>query len=112
MSGVDVVAPPYNYGRFLPGCVNNILDQQDADVRALVNDDTSGDDAPHIGRRLAAPAQRVESLWARCQSRSHHTPVTTSGAATGKTSRYSVCRAVHVHRERRDSGRIGRHCEG
>lgn len=60
MSGVDVVVPCYNYGRYLPACVDSLLAQEGVAVRVLVLDDASTDDSPEIGQRLAARDPRVE----------------------------------------------------
>jgi hypothetical protein len=57
---VDVCVPSYNYGRFLPQCVGSVLAQTGVDVRVLVIDDTSIDDTPAIGARIAAADTRVE----------------------------------------------------
>jgi Glycosyl transferase family 2 len=40
---VSVVVPTYNYGRFLPGCVESALSQPGVDVDVLVVDDASTD---------------------------------------------------------------------
>lgn len=60
MSSVDVVIPCYNYARFLPQCVGSVLSQQGVEVRVLIIDDTSPDDTPEVGQRLAAQDQRVQ----------------------------------------------------
>lgn len=57
---VTVFIPSYNYGRFLPGCVESILTQSNVDVRALIIDDHSSDDTPTIAARLAAGDARIE----------------------------------------------------
>ena len=59
MTGVDIVVPCYNYGRFLRGCVQSVLSQQGVDVRVLIIDDGSPDDTPQVGRALAAEDARV-----------------------------------------------------
>jgi glycosyltransferase involved in cell wall biosynthesis len=60
MSGVDVVVPCYNYARFLPRCVESLLDQPGVDVRVLIIDDCSSDDTPVVGAQLAARDPRIE----------------------------------------------------
>jgi glycosyltransferase involved in cell wall biosynthesis len=57
---VSVVVPCYRYGRFLPECVQSILDQDGVDVRVLVIDDASPDDSAEVAERLAAADDRVE----------------------------------------------------
>jgi glycosyltransferase involved in cell wall biosynthesis len=59
MPRVDVIVPCYNYGRFLEGCVESALRQQDVDVRVLIIDDASPDDTEGVGRRLAERDTRV-----------------------------------------------------
>ena len=58
---VSVVIPCYKYGRFLPGCVRSILDQEGVDVRVLIIDDASPDDSAQVALRLAAEDDRVEA---------------------------------------------------
>lgn len=60
MSSVDVVIPCYNYARYLPQCVESVLNQQDVEVRALIIDDCSQDDSEIVGRRLSEQDSRVE----------------------------------------------------
>lgn len=59
MSRVDVVIPCYNYGRYLRGCVESVLDQQGVDVKVLVIDDASPDHTAEVGTALAARDGRV-----------------------------------------------------
>lgn len=59
-SGVSVIVPCYNYGAFLPRCVESVLTQDGIDVRLLIIDDASSDATPEIGARLAAQDKRVE----------------------------------------------------
>ena len=59
MASCDVIVPCYNYGRFLPACVDSVLGQADCDVRVLVLDDQSSDDSLAVARRLAARDSRV-----------------------------------------------------
>src|SRR4051812_19970195 len=60
MSTVDVVVPCYNYGRYLRGCIDSILQQKGVDVRVLIIDDASRDSTPEVGRELARLDNRVE----------------------------------------------------
>jgi len=59
MARVDVIVPCYNYGRFLEGCVESALRQQDVDVRVLIIDDASPDNTEVVGRQLAERDARV-----------------------------------------------------
>src|SRR5262245_2149715 len=59
-STVDVVIPCYNYGHFLPQCVDSVLSQPGVDVRVLVIDDKSTDDSAEVARRLADEDERIE----------------------------------------------------
>src|SRR5689334_17262922 len=56
---VDVVIPCYNYGHFLPGCVNSVLSQLGVDVRILIIDDSSPDDSAAVGQHLATQHEAV-----------------------------------------------------
>lgn len=60
MSTVSVVVPTYNYGKFLPECIESILSQDGPDVRVLILDDASTDETPDIGPALAAQDARLE----------------------------------------------------
>ena len=61
MPSVSVVIPCYKYGRFLPGCVRSVLDQEGVDVRVLIIDDASPDDSAQVALDLAADDERVEA---------------------------------------------------
>jgi glycosyltransferase involved in cell wall biosynthesis len=61
MSRVDVIIPCYNYGRYLPGCVESVLGQDDVDVRVLIIDDASPDGSGHVAEELARRESRVEA---------------------------------------------------
>lgn len=56
---VSVVVPCYNYGRFLPACLDSILGQQDVDLDVLVVDDASTDGSGEVAEALAADDPRV-----------------------------------------------------
>jgi glycosyltransferase involved in cell wall biosynthesis len=70
MSRVDVIIPCYNYARFLPQCVQSVLNQPGVDVRALVIDDASSDDTADVAARLAAADGRVHFVR-HAQNRGH-----------------------------------------
>ena len=57
---VSVVIPCYRYGRFLPACVQSVLDQDGVDVRVLIIDDASPDDSAEVaaGWRRRTTASR------------------------------------------------------
>jgi glycosyltransferase involved in cell wall biosynthesis len=59
MSSVDIVVPCYNYARYLEFCVYSVLQQRDVDVRVLIIDDASPDNAAQVGGGLAAADSRV-----------------------------------------------------
>jgi glycosyltransferase involved in cell wall biosynthesis len=57
---VSFVVPCYNYGRFLPDCLNSIFRQQgDCSFEIVAVDDASTDDTPEVLRRFADPRLRV-----------------------------------------------------
>jgi glycosyltransferase involved in cell wall biosynthesis len=56
---VSVVIPCYNYGRYLPGCVDSVVGQKGVLARVLIIDDTSTDDSAEVGRALAAQHPEV-----------------------------------------------------
>ena len=60
MSGVDVVVPSYNYGRFLRECVESVVAQSHRDLRVLIVDDASSDGTQAVCAALAAQDPRVE----------------------------------------------------
>jgi glycosyltransferase involved in cell wall biosynthesis len=53
-SSVSVIIPCYNYGHYLPGCVDSVLSQAGVDVDVLVIDDCSTDDSARVGRLLSS----------------------------------------------------------
>jgi glycosyltransferase involved in cell wall biosynthesis len=57
-----VVIPCYNYGRFLEGCVQSVLSQEDVDVDVLIIDDASTDDSGDVARSLGARENRIKIL--------------------------------------------------
>ncbi|HEX4692758.1 MAG TPA: glycosyltransferase [Solirubrobacteraceae bacterium] len=52
MSTVSVIVPCYNYGRFLPHCVESVLSQEGVDVEVLIIDDASPDGSAEVARAL------------------------------------------------------------
>jgi glycosyltransferase involved in cell wall biosynthesis len=58
---VSVVVPCYNYGHYLPSCVESVLSQEGVDVRVLIIDDASPDGSGEVALRLAAEDPRVET---------------------------------------------------
>jgi hypothetical protein len=60
MSRVDVIIPCYRYARYLRGCVESVLAQSGVEVRALILDDASPDDAPDVAAELIRQDARVE----------------------------------------------------
>jgi glycosyltransferase involved in cell wall biosynthesis len=57
---VSVVVPCYNYGRYLPSCIESIVSQTGVETRVLIIDDTSTDDSAEVGRALAEKYDNVE----------------------------------------------------
>jgi glycosyltransferase involved in cell wall biosynthesis len=47
-----VIVPCYNYGRFLPHCVQSVLSQEGVDVEVLIIDDASPDGSANVARAL------------------------------------------------------------
>jgi glycosyltransferase involved in cell wall biosynthesis len=60
MARVDVVVPCFNYGHFLPQCLDSVLSQEGVQVRVLVIDDCSTDDSVEVAEALAAADTRIE----------------------------------------------------
>lgn len=58
---VSVVVPCYNYGRFLPACVESILGQEDVDVDVLIIDDASSDGSGEVAEAIASQDARVRA---------------------------------------------------
>lgn len=57
---VSVVVPCYNYGRFLPTCIESIVSQQGVEVRILIIDDCSPDDSAAVADLLADKYPQVD----------------------------------------------------
>ena len=59
---VSVIIPCYNYGRYLPQCVESVLSQEGVAAEVIVIDDASTDGSDAIVRRLAAGDARVHAI--------------------------------------------------
>ncbi len=57
-----MVVPCYNYGRFLPDCVDSVLGQSGVQVRVTVVDDASTDDSAQVARRIVDADPRVRLI--------------------------------------------------
>jgi glycosyl transferase family 2 len=67
---VTVVIPCYNYGHYLPACLESVLSQHGVEVDALVIDDASTDGSAAVARGLAAADPRI-TLIAHSANRGH-----------------------------------------
>lgn len=56
---VSVVIPCYNYGRYLPGAVRSVLDQDGVDLEIIIVDDASTDGSTAIAQSLADDDRRI-----------------------------------------------------
>lgn len=61
-SGVTVVIPCYNYGRYLPAAVDSVLSQPGVDAHVLIIDDASPDGSADVARELAQTRPRVRAI--------------------------------------------------
>jgi hypothetical protein len=59
---VSVIIPCYNYGRYLPQCVNSVLSQEGVSAEVIIIDDASSDGSDAIVRQLAADDARVRAI--------------------------------------------------
>jgi glycosyltransferase involved in cell wall biosynthesis len=59
---LDIIVPCYGYGHFLRECVESVLSQSLADLRVMIIDDASPDDAGTVAAALAASDRRVEVI--------------------------------------------------
>jgi glycosyltransferase involved in cell wall biosynthesis len=57
---ISVVIPCYNYGHYLPACVQSVLSQHGVEVDVLIIDDASTDGSADVARSIAA-----ENNWVR-----------------------------------------------
>jgi GT2 family glycosyltransferase len=62
MTDVDVIIPCYNYGHFLPTCLQSVLCQQGVKVQILIIDDASTDNSGDIAAAIAEQDDRVKLL--------------------------------------------------
>jgi glycosyltransferase involved in cell wall biosynthesis len=60
---VSVVIPCYNYGHYIPGCVDSVLTQPGVNVDVLIIDDASPDRSGEVIRRVAASDSRVRAVY-------------------------------------------------
>jgi hypothetical protein len=59
MTGIDVIVPCYNYGRFLTECIKSVLRQPVPDIRVLIVDDASSDGTAEVAAEIAREDRRV-----------------------------------------------------
>jgi glycosyltransferase involved in cell wall biosynthesis len=59
---VSIIIPCYNYGRYLPECVESVLDQEGVRVDVLIIDDASPDGSAGIASGLAARDPRIHAI--------------------------------------------------
>lgn len=59
---VSVVIPCFNYGRYLPQCVDSVLNQQEVCIDVLIIDDASSDGSDQIVRKLGAQDTRIRTI--------------------------------------------------
>jgi len=59
---VSVIIPCYNYGRYLPQCVDSVLSQQGVSAEVIIIDDASSDGSDAVVRQLAAGESRIRAI--------------------------------------------------
>ena len=59
---VSVCVPTYNYGRFLPDCIESVLDQTLSDWELVITDDASTDSTEEIVNSYSAVDPRIRYL--------------------------------------------------
>jgi len=59
---VSVCVPTYNYARFLPDCIESVLQQTFADWELVITDDCSDDGTPELVRRYAQAEPRIHYI--------------------------------------------------
>jgi glycosyltransferase involved in cell wall biosynthesis len=77
MTSVDVVVPSYNYGEYLPACIESLFTQEGMKVRALIIDDASTDDTPDVAARLLSQYPDLE--YRRHSRNTGHIPTYNEG---------------------------------
>lgn len=59
---VSIIVPVYNSGRYLPNCIESILQQSYSNFELILVNDGSKDDSLEICRRYGAVDQRIRIL--------------------------------------------------
>jgi glycosyltransferase involved in cell wall biosynthesis len=59
---VSVCVPTYNYGRFLPDCIESVGQQTLSDWELIITDDCSSDDTEELVSRYAAADSRIRYI--------------------------------------------------
>src|SRR5581483_1738369 len=59
---VSVIIPCYNYGRYLPQCVDSVLSQEGVSAEVIVIDDASTDGSDAVVRQVAANDPREHAI--------------------------------------------------
>jgi hypothetical protein len=59
---VSVVVPCYNYGHYLPDCVDSILSQDGVAADIVIVDDASPDGSAEVARTMAAADERIQVI--------------------------------------------------
>jgi glycosyltransferase involved in cell wall biosynthesis len=80
---VSVVIPCYNYGHFLPRCVESVLSQDGVDLEVIIVDDASPDGSVAVARELAGSDARIRVLANEVNQRHIATYNIGLAAATG-----------------------------
>jgi glycosyltransferase involved in cell wall biosynthesis len=62
---VSVIVPCYNYGQYLPECVESILSQTGVEVSVMIVDDASTDSSAQVAADLASRDRRIELMQHR-----------------------------------------------
>src|SRR5690348_514781 len=60
---VSVVIPCYNYGRYIPACIESVLTQPGVDVDILIIDDASTDQSAEVIRNVAEKDSRISAIY-------------------------------------------------
>jgi glycosyltransferase involved in cell wall biosynthesis len=60
MPSVDVFIPNYQYGNYLTGCVESVLNQDVQDLRVVIIDNASTDNSVEVAHSLAATDSRIQ----------------------------------------------------